>query len=135
MIGIEFLGWRMKNFCRTKINSMKKIMVLFAGVLVVGATGMYAQEQDTTLVKEEREGVATLSEPSGNYTKDMVPITAMDIPASLRSKLQGSRYKGWENATIYRAPNYEGYVVEMRDGEKIKTFRFDGNGRPIPDQE
>lgn len=61
----------------------------------------------------------------------MVQITSMDIPASLRSKLQGSKYKGWENATFYRSQNYEGYVVEMRDGEKIKTFRFGANGKPI----
>ncbi|AYB33005.1 hypothetical protein [Chryseolinea soli] len=114
---------------------MEKIILLFVGVLVLGVTGMNAQERDTTLMKGGREGVAALAEPSSHYTKDMVQITAMDIPASLRSKLQGSRYKGWENATFYRSQNYEGYVVEMKDGEKIKTFRFDGNGRPIPDHE
>ena len=110
---------------------MKKIVLLFVGVLFVGIAGMFAQEQDTTSMKGERQGVATLSEPSNNYTKDMVQIQSTDIPASMRSKLQGSRYKGWENATFYRAQNYEGYVVEMKDGDKIKTFRFDANGKPI----
>ena len=113
---------------------MKKVMLLFVGVLFAGVAGMYAQEQDTTFMKQDREDIAAMSEPSSSYTKDMVQITAMDIPASLRSKLQGSRYKGWENAVFYRSQNYEGYVVEMKDGDKIKTFRFDGNGRPVPDQ-
>ena len=112
---------------------MKQIMLLFVGVFILDATGMYAQEQDTTLMKEEREGVAALAEPANNYAKEMVPIQSDDIPASLRSKLQGYRYKGWETGTFYRLGNYEGYIVEMKDGEKTKTFRFDANGRPIPD--
>ncbi len=112
---------------------MKKFMLLFAGVLFLGVAGMYAQEQDSTSMKGERQGVAALSEPSNNYAMEMVQIQTEDIPASLRSKLQGYRYKGWENGTFYRLGNYDGYIVEIKDGDKTKTFHFDANGRPIPD--
>ena len=77
--------------------------------------------------------MAALSEPSNNYAMEMVQIQTEDIPASLRSKLQGYRYKGWENGTFYRLGNYDGYIVEIKDGDKTKTFHFDANGRPIPD--
>jgi ribosomal protein L21E len=122
------------QYVRLKIKLMKKFMLLFAGVLFLGVTGMYAQRQDSTSMRDERQGVAALSRQSNNYTKEMmVQIQTEDIPASLRSSLQGYRYKGWENGTYYRLGNYEGYMVEINDGEKTKTFRFDPNGRPIPD--
>lgn len=114
---------------------MKKITLFLASVLFVGVAAMYAQEQDTTATDlgQQRKSTATESKdmPSSDYTKDMLPIQVTDIPAALRSTLQGSMYKGWENGTFYRSKTNEGYALEIKDGEKTKMFRFDANGKPI----
>jgi hypothetical protein len=114
---------------------MKKMTLFIASVLFAGVTALYAQAPDTTATAQgpqDKNTVALSNDTESNsYTRDMILIQVSDIPAALRSKLQGSIYKGWENGTIYRSKSYEGYVVEINDGTKIKTFRFDANGKPI----
>jgi len=113
---------------------MKKIILLFVSVLFVGVTAMYAQ-QDTTsadrATQQDKSAPQDQSSQSSNYTKDMTPIQSSDMPAALRSTLQGSRYKGWENGTLYRSKNNDGYALELKDGATTKVFRFDANGKPI----
>jgi hypothetical protein len=112
-----------------------KTTLFIVTVLFVGVTTLHAQEPDTTATDQRQQHTSTVaysaSNPSSNYTREMILIQASDIPAALRSKLQGTIYKGWENGTIYRSKTYEGYVVEITDGANTKTFRFDANGQPI----
>lgn len=116
---------------------MKKMTLFIAGVLFVGVAALYAQQPDTTATAQGPQGQSTAAlsnnTESSSYTRDMIVIQVSDIPAALRSKLQGTIYKGWENGTIYRSKSYEGYVVEINDGARTKTFRFDANGRPLHD--
>ena len=63
----------------------------------------------------------------------MIVIPSADVPASLRSTLQGAQYKGWENGTIYRNQTSDMFMVEMRDGNQTKIYRFDQNGKAIKD--
>jgi len=116
---------------------MKKITLFFASMLLVGLTAMYAQSQDTTSTQGSKRKSSTeapsqdrQADQSKNYTKDMTVIQSSDIPANLRTTLQGSTYKGWENGTIYRSKNNDGYAVEIKDGGKTKVYRFDANGKP-----
>ena len=109
--------------------------LFFASVLFVGVTALYAQEPDTTATDQGPQAKSTATQSkdmaSSSYTKAMTLIQASDIPAALRSALQGSIYKGWENGTIYRFETYEGYALEINDGTRTKTYRFNANGRPI----
>lgn len=115
---------------------MKKITLFFASVLFVGATSLYAQSQDSTSTQDETSRTKRSSasssqgDASQNYTKDMTKIQSSDVPASLRSTLQGSQYKGWEKGTVYQSRNNDGYAIEIKDGNKTKRFRFDANGKP-----
>jgi hypothetical protein len=115
---------------------MKKTLLFLASVLFAGTTAIYAQSQDTTSTQDRSAKSKSSSastrqqEQSQNYTKDMTKIQSSDIPADLRTTLQGAQYKGWENGTFYRSKNNDGYAVEIKNGNKSKTYRFDANGKP-----
>ena len=123
---------------------MKKIKLILASALLMGAVAVLAQ--DTTSVSggasQDRTGagVGAQSQTEGqkaqgqsqDYRKDMTVIQATDLPASLRTTLQGDQYKGWENnSTIYRSKNNDSYIVEMRQGNGMKVHRFDQNGNAV----
>lgn len=106
-------------------------------MLLCGAMSVYAQ--DSTKVSDEAArqrtgpGVGVQGE-SQDYRKDMTVIQSSEMPASLRSTLQGEQYKGWENnSTIYRSKNNDSFVVEMRNGDQTKVHRFDQNGKAVKD--
>lgn len=113
------------------MKNIKSVLSLVAGMFLMSITVSFAQ--DTTQVV--REGNPQIAEPqleqSTNYTKDMVKIKAADVPKPVQQALQSTEYKGWENAAIYRSKSSDMYLVEMKDGDKTKTYRFDRNGKPI----
>ena len=76
----------------------------------------------------------TKQSQSQNYRQDMVKIQSADVPASLKTTLGDTKYKGWESGTIYRSKNSDGYVVEIKDAKnnnKVTTHRFDAQGKPV----
>jgi hypothetical protein len=108
---------------------MKKIILIIAGAFCLSAFALQAQAQDGP--KKDTTSI----QPSQSYREDMVKITADDLPAAVRSTLQGAEYKGWEAATLYRNPTGDMYVVEITgDDRQVKTYKFDANGRPIEEQ-
>jgi len=116
------------------MKNIKPILSLFAGMFLMSISVSFAQvTNDTTQVV--REGNPQIAEPqleqSTNYTKDMVKIKATDVPKPVQQALQSTEYKGWENAALYRSKSSDMYLVEMKDGDKTKTYRFDRNGKPI----
>ncbi|HEY5749205.1 MAG TPA: hypothetical protein VIU12_24220 [Chryseolinea sp.] len=116
------------------MKNIKNTLSLLAGMFLMSVTVSFAQvATDTT--QNVREGNPQMSEPqfeeSTNYTKDMVKIKAADVPKPVQQALQSTEYKGWENAAIYRSKSSDMYLVEMKDGDKTKTYRFDRNGKPI----
>ncbi len=128
---------------------MKKIKVILAGALFIGAATVYAQDtarvsgtQDKTgAAKQDQSGPGVGAQnqdvnpsPSEDYRKNMSVMQAADVPSSLRATLQGEQYKGWEsNSTIYRSKNNDSYIVEIREGTGTRIHRFDQNGKPVKD--
>lgn len=118
---------------------MKKIKIILASAMVMGAVTLFAQ--DTTKVSDEAAkqrsgpGVGTAQDESqDDYKKDMTLVEKRQVPANLRSTLQGDQYKGWEeNATIYKTRNNDSFIVEMKEGDQTKVHRFDQNGKRVKD--
>jgi hypothetical protein len=107
---------------------MKKIILVVVGALCMWVAG--ANAQDATQRVKDTANV----QPSPNYVKDMAKINATEVPAPLRSTLQGTPYTGWENATIFRSKNGDMYLVEMSDeNDRRKAYRFDSNGKLVKD--
>ena len=112
---------------------MKKIKLFLAGALCLGVLVLQAQDGPQTHDGLQKDTLST--QPSQNYRPglDLIKITTDDLPAAVRSALHGSEYKGWETAIIYKNSASDTYVVEIEEVDRIKIFRFDGNGKPIKD--
>jgi len=117
---------------------MKPVKLILASMI---ATAAYAANaQDTTKLttpqpvpQDQTASQSQVQKDQANFKKDMVVIPSAEVPASLRSTLQGSQYKGWENGTIYRNQSSDMFMVEMRDGDQTRIYRFDQNGKAIKD--
>jgi hypothetical protein len=109
---------------------MKKIMLMIAGLLLVSVMAVNAQvSQDTT---KTSPGSTMGTDQSSNYTKDMEVIQASDVPASLKTTLQGSEYTGWEQGKVYRNTTTNEYLIVIGTDD-AKVYRFDSNGSRIED--
>ena len=118
---------------------MKPIKLILASSMVIAAFAANAQDttklvppppavqQDQTAPQKKKK------KDQANFKKNMIIIPAAEVPASLRSTLQGSQYKGWESGTIYRNQSSDMFMVEMRDGNQTRIYRFDQNGKAIKD--
>jgi hypothetical protein len=110
---------------------MKKLMLSFASLLIVGLVAVNAQ-YDTT--KRPTQGSQPQQQNNQmNQKKDLVKVKTADLPASLRKTLEDPMYIGWENSTIYRNKTNEEYTVDIMTGNTFKSYRFDKNGRPLKD--
>jgi len=141
---------------------MKKIILVL--VCTAGSLAMVNAQTDTTRTKSSSQSGSSQSGSSQsgsqsnqyaqkqyqNYpTKDMKRINSNDVPSSLKSTLQGSEYKGWESGTIYQNSTTGEYFLQSSPsngsssgstsatGSKnnSKWYRFDKNGKRIPDSQ
>lgn len=105
-------------------------MLVLVGSFCLAAMTVQAQtptQKDTTNQSQ-----------SQNYRQDMVVIQSSEVPSSLRTTLGETKYKGWETGTIYRGKNNDGFVLEIKDANnnnKVTTYRFDAQGKAIPDRQ
>jgi hypothetical protein len=131
---------------KEKLKPLTKIFIYMKPAKLILASSMVivsfaANAQDTTKLTPPRPSVQQdqtapqnqTQKDQANFKKDMIIIPAAEVPASLRSTLQGSQYKGWENGTIYRNQTSDMFMVEMRDGNQTRIYRFDQNGKAIKD--
>jgi len=115
---------------------MKPINFILSALLCLVMTSVYAQETSDLDTAENpiRQGdPAARQSPDEirqNELRDMVKITADDIPASLQNALKGDDYKG-ESKTFYRSKSGDSYLVEIQDGNITHTYRFDKKGKQI----
>jgi hypothetical protein len=115
---------------------MKRISILFSLLLFAAAFTVSAQEvtePDTSQNPAPQGDPAIKQSPEEirqNDLKDMVKISADDIPASLQNALKGDDYKGGSK-TFYRSKTGDSYLVEIQDGNITNTYRFDKKGKPI----
>jgi hypothetical protein len=71
-----------------------------------------------------------------DYYKEMTVIESREVPNSLRSTLGGPQYKGWEtNSTIYKHRTNEHFLLEMREGNKTKSYHFDRDGNAVKEND
>jgi hypothetical protein len=125
---------------------MKKIMLIAAAALFIGATAANAQDPTMDTTKNPRRSTQQSpqqqnpQQSSDKMNKDKSSdamgagertlVRSSEIPAGLRQSLQSSEYTGWESSRIYRTKNGE-YLVEIKNNGATKTHRFDANGKPI----
>lgn len=113
------------------LTTMKKMILTFAGSLLIGMSALFAQQQQDSTRNQNQNQNQSQSYRNMPNKSDMVMVKTTEIPASLRATLQSDEYSGWENGTVYRTKNNDQYLVEIKDGDQTKTYRFDKNGKPL----
>jgi hypothetical protein len=108
--------------------TMKKLMLTIASILFVSVMAVNAQVSSDSASVSGQPPVST--EDQANYTRDMEVIQSSEVPASLRSTLQGSEYTGWEEGKVYRNSTTNEYLIVIGE-EDAKVYRFDANGSRI----
>jgi hypothetical protein len=108
---------------------MKKLMLTIASLLFISVMAVNAQvSSDSTSVS----GQPPVTDDMSNYTRDMELIQSSEVPASVRSTLQGTEYTGWEEGKVYRNATTNEYLIVIGE-EDAKVYRFDANGTRIED--
>ncbi len=104
-------------------------MLMVASLLFVSVMAANAQvSSDSSSVS----GQPPVSGDMSNYTRDMEVIQSSEVPASLRSTLQGSEFSGWEEGKVYRNSSTNEYLIVIGE-EDAKVYRFDANGTRVED--
>jgi hypothetical protein len=117
---------------------MKKLVLLFAGMFMLGIVAVNAQQVDTTGVTPSapstQQQPSATQQPSDQYIqKDYETVKSADVPSSLRTTLKGSEYTGWESGSVYRNKTNNGYMVRIGSGDQTKNYYFDKGGKRIQD--
>ncbi|MEJ1238020.1 hypothetical protein WBG78_07825 [Chryseolinea sp. T2] len=112
---------------------------LFTAALIVSASAAAFAQQDTTSTKQQPQSQSQQpqspnQQPSDQFNvKDYSQVQSSDLPASLRTTLQGDQYKGWENGKLYRQNNGNGYYLSTGTGTSTKNYYFDKDGKAMKD--
>ncbi len=118
---------------------MKKMKIFLVSAACVFGSAAYAQESSglDSAQNPVRQGDPAVrqspEEIRDNSLRDMVKISAREIPASLQNALKGDDYKG-ESKTFYKSKDGESYAVEIKDGNITQIYRFNKDGKPVNDK-
>jgi hypothetical protein len=113
---------------------MKKVILSLAGMMMFGVVCVNAQTDSVQTAPEHPTMQQPPAEgsPSTSYrSEDKVRVPASQVPTALRQTLKSSKYTGWENSTVYLNKSTNEYSVDLMDGNVLKTYRFDQNGKAI----
>jgi hypothetical protein len=114
---------------------MKKVILTLTAMLMFTAVCVKAQSTDSVQTANpiEQPGQPAPGDGSSKYTSSgqMVRIPASQVPTALRQTLKDPQYNGWENSTVYYDKSNSQYSVEVMDGNNMKTYHFDQNGKSI----
>jgi hypothetical protein len=118
---------------------MKKLLLILLGCFFLNVATVNAQEPaplPDTVGDKVKQGDPEVKNPppSVNYLSDAVRITSKEIPAAVKRTLEsGTQYTGWERASIYKDKDGNKYIVEMKDADTTRVFRFGKDGKPLFD--
>ncbi|MEI9918471.1 MAG: hypothetical protein WDO14_06685 [Bacteroidota bacterium] len=109
---------------------MKKLILITSCVALFAVT-TYAQT-DTTKSKTQTQPQPT-TQQSDELRKDQdmkgwTKVQSSEVPANLRTTLNGTEYSGWETGTVYRNEAGDSYQLRT-SGNTPKTYYFDKNGK------
>jgi uncharacterized protein with beta-barrel porin domain len=100
---------------------MKKL--LFALFMVAATVTAFAQDASSSTQPAQDQ----------NASSEMQSIAATDLPAAVTASLQSQDYSGWTVSNAYKKEK-DGktiYKVELKNGEEMKTVKFDADGNKL----
>ncbi len=114
---------------------MKKLILTFAGMLLVSLMAVNAQVEPSTEMNQDTTSAQTpgvIGEDQSNFSRDMEVVQPTDLPETLRSALEGPEYSGWEAGRVYRNTTTNEYLIVVGEQDP-KVYRFDSEGNRLED--
>jgi Ni/Co efflux regulator RcnB len=123
---------------------MRKAILITTAALCFGASAAMAQDttrrqsqqqrstqQDTSSIQQrdqtrDQSGVRRSTEMEKGWTR----VEDREVPASLRTSLSETKYKGWERSGVYRNERGDRYQVRVGNDANPTVYYFDRNGKP-----
>ena len=68
-----------------------------------------------------------------NNADPLIRVRIDAIPSPLKKILQGSEYSGWQESPVFRDRKTSEFLIDIRSGDSLRTFRFDKYGNPLKD--
>jgi hypothetical protein len=68
-----------------------------------------------------------------NNADPLIRVRIDAIPSPLKKTLQGSEYSGWQESPVFRDRKTSEFLIDIRSGDSLRTFRFDKYGNPLKD--
>lgn len=111
-------------------QNMKRLILTLACASILGATATFAQDSTRTQTPTQQQPTQS-DQMRKDDMKGWTQVQTTDVPASLRTTLGGTQYKGWDSeGTVYK--NQAGqYSVRVGSGDAQKSYYFDKNGKAI----
>jgi hypothetical protein len=104
---------------------------LFAATAVIHAQSPVA-EPDTLKAPKQTDPVPETPPHNANYTAEQIKITSAEFPESVKRSLNdGPEYEGWQKGTAYKSKDGKMFILEMREADTVRIFRFDTTGKLI----
>jgi hypothetical protein len=116
------------------------LMLLLAFFVVSAAKAQIPTQSDSGRIdhppRRPDPTPATGSQPQLNQdvsqsTDPLIRVKIDAIPAAMRKILENNEYRGWQKSGVYQDGRSSEYVVDIRRGDSIQTFRFDRSGMPV----
>ncbi|MBT1703527.1 hypothetical protein [Chryseosolibacter indicus] len=113
---------------------MKKLVI--ASLLSAGSFIAFAQQPspdpDTLKNPIKQIDPEPKQQPADiQYVDERERIAADELPQPVLQSLQELEPSGWEKSVVYRDKQHSVFIIEMRDNEQEKIYRFDREGRRL----
>jgi hypothetical protein len=103
---------------------MKRLILITLSIITMTSFGQVDSSKNVTIRQGDNQ---LIQQPQ----PDLIKIEASQLPPQLLEVLSKPRYKGWENAMIYRQKSTREYIIEISKKGNSKTYRFTEEGTPI----
>lgn len=115
---------------------MKTILLLsfflFGTMILVNAQSPVPEPDTLKNQVRQVDPVPQTMPPDANYTVNKIKITSAEFPEAVKRSLNaGSEYEGWQKGIAYKSKDGKEYILEMREADTLRVFRFDKNGKLI----
>lgn len=108
--------------------------ILFVLVTITFANAQSPVPQPDTSKTQVRQTdpVPDAMPPDASYTQDKIKIGSGELPEDIKRELNsGADYKGWQQGTTYKNKAGDIFILEMQEGDTLRTYRFDPKGKLI----
>lgn len=118
-----------------KITLSTCLFVIFGSAIVIAQAPIPDPDSVSHPVQQGDPALRTMPDDL-NYVEDNKRITGDELPGPVRETLESSaQYTNWQRAVILHDENTDEYEVQFKEAGKTTSYRFNREGKPIPEED